>query len=141
MATIYGQIKGVKFLRETSGGGTSVGFAVVTFTMPVYTASTDNGQLGGGGYDRDVATTDTLQTILQKQRRDGKTVTLQNSTNGAATLLSAGAQGATEYFAGSYAVSGGNLTFNVTNSAGTEIDAASGVSDRPIVVGVSYTLT
>lgn len=142
MATRYASVRGIRFMRESIGSGTGTGFAVVTFEMPdAYTASADNGQLGGGGFDRGAATTDSLQTIISKQRRDGKTVTLQNATVGLATTLQPGKQGATEFWAGTFAISSGNITFNLCNSAGTEIDAASGVTARCIALGVSYTLS
>lgn len=137
MSTIYGSILGIKLASESVGGGTA-SVAEVTFEMPAY-ATTDNGKLGAGGYDRGVATTDTLATMIQKQRRDGKTVTLLPvAAGGGAVLAESGKQGATSFYAGTWAVTSGSLTFNVTDVAGTELDAASGVSDRPIRVLVSY---
>lgn len=135
MATQYGAIVGVTFLREAPSSGIG-GTALVSFTMPAYTASSDNGQLGGGGSVDGVANTATLATILQNKRRDGKTVTLRG-----AMRAESGLQGTTNFFAGTFAVSAGNITFNVENQTGTEIDAASGVSDRPIQVEVSYELS
>jgi hypothetical protein len=138
MATIYGSIMGIKLLSEPVGGGVR-SIAEVTVEMPAYSASSDNGQLGAGGFDRGAATTDSLATMIAKQRRDGKTVTLPTVTSGGGAILAeSGKHGSTEFFAGTFAVSGGNLTFNVTNSGGTEIDAASGISDRPLRVLVPY---
>lgn len=141
MATIYASVKGISLLRESIGGGTAQGVALITFTMPAYAASSDAASLGAGGYDRGTATTDTLATMIQKQRRDGKTVTLQNATNGVAMCVEPGKHGATEFWASTFAVSSGSLTFEVSNSAATEIDAASGVVDKPITVAVAYRLT
>ena len=141
MATIYASVKGIQLLRESIGGGTAQGLALVQFTMPAYAASSDNGKLGAGGYDRGVATTDTLATMIQKQRRDGKTVTLQDAVTGVAATIEPGRHGATEFWAATFAVSSGSLTFNVTDATPTEIDAASGVSDKPITIAVAYRLT
>lgn len=142
MATRFASIRGVKFLRESVGNGTMVGTALVHCVFPdAYTAAADNAQLGGGGFDRGTATTDSLQTILSKQRRDGKTVTLQNATVGVAATAQPGKQGATEFWGGTFAISSGSITFNLANSAGTEIDAASGVTEKPVVLAVFYALT
>src|SRR6478736_5779999 len=130
MATIYAEIKGIVLASENIQGTTG-NVARIAFELPAYTASSDNGQIGGGGYDRGTATTDSLVTMIQKQRRDGKTVSLLAVTaGGGAILCNTGLQGSTQFYAGTWAVSGSNLTFNLTNSAGTEIDAASGVRDR-----------
>ena len=140
MATIYGEVKGIVLLSENINGTTG-NVALVSFEMPAYEDSADSGKLGAGGYDRGVATTDTLATMIQKQRRDGKTVTLPATTaGGGAILCNTGSQGGVEFFAGTFAVTSGSLTFNLTNSAGTEIDAASGVRDRPISILVAYTV-
>lgn len=139
MATIYGSVDSIRLeieaLIEVSGAD-SFDWALVKFEMPAYTASTDSGQIGGGGYDRGNATTDTLATMIQKQRNDGKTVTLKS-----ASLSNPGLQGSTRYYTGALTVSTGNLTFNVTSSdESTEIDAASGVHDQPIGILVRYSL-
>jgi hypothetical protein len=138
MATIYGSITGIKLLSEPVCGGVR-SVAEVTFELPAYIAASDNGQLGGGGFDRGVATTDSLATMISKQRRDGKTVTLPAATaGGGAILAESGKHGSTDFFAGTLAVSGSNITFNVTDSSGTEIDAASGITDRQLRVMVAY---
>lgn len=140
MATIYGAILGIKLLSESVEGGTG-SVAEVTFELPAYTASADNGQLGGGGYDRGAANTASLATMIQNQRRDGKTVTLGNpaaTTVSAGLCAESGKQGATEFWAGTFTISAGNLLFNVANTSGTEVDAAAGIYDRPLKVLVSY---
>jgi len=141
MATIYGHIKGIQLLRESVGGGTEQGFALVTFTLPAYTAASDTGSLGAGGYDRGVATTDSLATMIQKQRRDGKTVTLQNVNNGLCVVVEPGKHGATEFWTDTHAVSSGSITFELCDNAGSEINATSGVSDKAITLGVAYRLS
>lgn len=135
MATIYGSILGVSLLREPASGGLR-NVALVSFEMPAYTAASDNGQLGGGGYLYGVANTASLATIIQNVRRDGKTVTLRQGVT-----AESGKHSTTEFYAATFAESSGNLTFNVANAAGTEINAASGVSDRPIQILVAYDLS
>lgn len=143
MATIYGDIQGIRFARESVGKPGEC-LVEIAFNMPIYTAASDNGQLGGTGTLRNgVAITagDTLQTLIQKQRRDGKTIALSAVPTSVALLMEHGRQGVIDYWIQTPAVSAGNLTFNVSNAAGTEIDAAAGVFDRPILIGVWVTLT
>jgi hypothetical protein len=143
MATIYGAIRGIKVIQEPVSGG-SQGAALVSFTLGAYTAASDNGQLGGGGSNNGVSTTSTLAQLIQAARRDGKTVTLglPAATNvNAAMMVQSGLQGSTEFFAGSFVISSGNLTFNVANSSGTEVNAASGVEDRPFQLIVAISLS
>lgn len=142
MATISANIRGINWLRESVGGGTAAALALITFTMPAYTASSDNGQMGGSGTKiNGVATSDTLETILAGTRRDGKTVTLQATTSGLGVTVEPGRHSTTEYWCGTLAVSSGSITFNLINSGTTEIDAASGVTDKPITILVAVRLT
>lgn len=140
MATKYGNVKGIALIAEALdnvAGVDSFARADVSFEMPAYTAASDSGQLGGGGTDRGASTTDTLATMIQNQRRDGKTVTIKS-----AQLARPGKQGSTYFYTSAPSVSTGNLTFNVTsNDETTEIDAASGVTDEPITFDVRYTLS
>src|SRR5688572_29042838 len=111
MATKFANVLGINWLREgINGRGDAV--ALVTFGMPAYTASADNGQLGGGGTLRGASTSDSLVTMLQNSRRDGKTVALKPSVQNGLCAES-GKQGSTNFFAGTFAVSGSNMTFNV----------------------------
>jgi len=142
MATQYGDIVGIKWLREDpSGSGQCL--VEVAFTMPAYTASTDNGQLGGNSSAGTLhgAASDTLVTILQNDRRDGKTVALSGISTAVAVVASPGLQGSTRFYINTPAVSSSNLTFNLSSSTGTEIDAASGVSDEPINIALAVSLT
>jgi hypothetical protein len=143
MATIYGAVRGIKVIQEPVSGGTQ-GAALVSFTIGAYTAASDNGQLGGGGSNNGVSTTNTLAQMIQAARRDGKTVTLglPAATNvNAAMMVQSGLHGSTTYYLGGFAISSGNLTFNIANSSGTEIDAASGVEDRPFQIVVAISLS
>lgn len=144
MATVFASIKGIKILSEFEGpekGGT----AEVTFALTgAYVAGTDVVQLGGGGFDGGLATTATLQTIMQNRRRDGKTVTLV----GTGGSLAPGQQSGTPFYAqvGATALSAsaGNLQCNLFNAAtgGAGVSAtASGVQDRPIAVTINYVTT
>lgn len=143
MATIFGDIQGVKFLREAVG---EPGQCVVeiAFTLGAYTASSDNGQLGGTGTKRNgvaIPTGQTLEQFLAADRRDGKTVTLSGVATAVAITAETGKQGSTQYYLKSPAVSGGNLTFDIANSSGTEIDALSGMSDRPMTIELNCVLS
>lgn len=143
MATIYGAIRGIKVIQEPVSGG-SQGAALISFTVGAYTAASDNVQLGGGGSNNGVSTSSTLAQLIQAARRDGKTVTLglPAATNvNAAMMVQSGLQGSTEFYAGNFAISSGNLTFNVANSSGTEVNAASGVEDRPFQLIVAISLS
>ena len=142
MATKYGDILGIKWLREDPAGS-GLALVEIAFTMPAYTASSDNGQLGGNSSASSLhgAANDTLVTILQNDRRDGKTVALSAFSNQIGVCSGPGLQGSTNYYAAALAVSSSNVTLNVANSSGTEIDAASGVSDEPISVVLQVTLT
>lgn len=142
MATKFGDILGIKWLREDPAGS-GVALVEIAFTMPAYTASSDNGQLGGNSSAGSLhgAANDTLVTILQNDRRDGKTVALSAFSNQAGVCSGPGLQGSTSYYAAAIAVATSNVTFNVANSSGSEIDAASGVSDEPISVVLQVTLT
>lgn len=136
MATIYGDIQGIKWLEESVGEpGTAV--AKITFVLGAYTAASDNGQLGGNASAKrnGVSTgTDTLATILQKDRRDGKTVALSTISTSVAICDEPGKQATTKFYINTPAVSGGNMTFNVSDVSGSEIDAASGIQDRPVSI-------
>jgi hypothetical protein len=121
MATVAGTVKGIVLLKEDPSND-DIKLALVTFTLGAYTASTDNGQLTAIG------------VAIKNQRRDGKTVTLL----GGATA-GRGLQGSTKFQTGTWAVSSDNLTFNLNDTAGSEVDAASGVTTRPLAVVIAYT--
>lgn len=136
MATIYADIKGVVFHDPHVG---SRGQAQVVFTMPAYTAGSDSGQLGGNSSAKlfGVSTgSSNLETILASVRRDGKTLNIVGGAPGRP-----GKHGSTEFYADTVAESSSNVTFELSNQAGTEIDAASGVSDRPCEIIITYDLS
>lgn len=122
MAVIAGTIKGVMLLNEPhSGSGRHV--AKVSVTFPAYVASADTVNVAAVG------------AAIAARRRDGKTVTLKDVTEG-----DAGKQGSTEFFMDTLAVSTDAITGELADTSGTEIDAASGVVDRPCSFLVSYLL-
>lgn len=121
MATKTGTVKGIMLLKEDPSQD-DIKLALVTFTMPAYTAAADNGQLTA------------IAGAIATQRRDGKTVTLLG-----AAPAGRGLQGSTSYQTGTWAVSTNDLTFNLNDTSNAEVDAASGVSDRPLAVVIAYT--
>jgi hypothetical protein len=123
MTAQAGTIKGITLLREPFGGATGRHVAEVFVTYPAYTASSDTTTVAAVG------------AAIAARRRDGKTVTLKDVTQG-----QSGLQGTTEFFNGTLAVSTDAITGQLENSSGTEIDAASGVTDRPCSFVVSYLL-
>jgi len=133
MAVIQGAIVGVTFNDAHLGGR---GVASVRFTMPAYTAASDTGKLGSGGYLFGAANTATLEAIFATVRRDGKTVNLTSAMQG-----ETGRHGSTEFYADTAAISTDDVTFELANVGSTEIDAASGVTDRPCEILVSYDLS
>jgi hypothetical protein len=136
MATIYGDIKGVVFHDPSVG---SRGQAQVIFTMGAYTAASDNGQLGGNASAKLVGVstgTSNLETILASVRRDGKTLNIVAGAPGRP-----GKHGSTDFYADTVAESSSNVTFELSDQSGTEINAASGVTDRPCEIIVTYDLS
>lgn len=142
MATKFGDIVGIKWLREDPSGA-GISLVELAFTMPAYTASSDNGQLGGNSSAGSLhgAANDTLVAILQNDRRDGKTVALSSIANSIGLNATPGLQGSTRFYAATFAISTSNITFNVSDASGSEIDAASGVSDVPISIVLQVKLT
>jgi hypothetical protein len=136
MATVFGNVKAISLLKEPYAGGNN-GTAVLRVEMGAYVAANDNGKLGGGGSQFDVTTTKTLAAMIQDTRRDGKTVTIRGASRG-----EPGLQATTRFFADTFSVvdTGANLTFNLTDIASSEIDAAAGVHDQPIEINVEYSL-
>lgn len=143
MATKFGDINGITWLRESVGKQGIFALVLVSFTMPAYTASSDNGQLGGNSSAGTLhgAANDTLETILKNQRRDGKTVTLSAVATTVGINAEPGSDGTTDFYMAVPAVATSNLTFNVADVAGTELDAAGGVSTKPISIVLQVKLT
>lgn len=137
MATVYTNIKGVKFLEEPVGANRG-GVALVTFDNNGTLSSTagDVLQLGGSGFDAGVATTATLATIIQNRRRDGRTV-----------VLSSGQQGPFPGLQGSQLVYTTGIVTNLSNvtcaafstATSTALAITSTAMNRACSVLVSYT--
>lgn len=122
MATIEGVIKGIVLLDPHSGTGRHA--AIVSVEWPAYTASSDTGNVAAVG------------AAIAARRRDGKTVLLKDVSE-----FGAGKQGATEFYMDTLAVSTDAITCELSNIDGTEINAASGVVERPCQMLVSYKLS
>lgn len=139
MATRAANLKGIKFLEEPIGAEKG-GVALVVFDLlaTAFTGGSDTIQLGGGGYDREVASTDTLAVMIQKQRRDGKTVTI---TGVAAASVVPGLQGSTLLYVQAAAVSAGNIismTLNTAATGGSSASSTSSAWDRSAAIAVTY---
>lgn len=146
MATRNANVKGITFLWESIGSALG-GVALVTFDLVgvAYTGGSDTIQIGGGGYDNEVTTTDTLATIISKRRRDGKTVTLTgvSAVGPQAGYQSAATNGPTIYVQ-SAALSSGNVASIVLFSAassGSAITTTTAYWDRPAGIVVTYQAT
>lgn len=123
MAVVAGVIKGIVLECEPhSGTGRHV--ARVSVEFPAYVASADT------------VSTAAVGAAIAARRRDGKTVLLKDVTE-----AGAGKQGATEFYLDTLAVSTDAITGELSNIDGTEIDAPSGVVDRPCQMLVSYKLS
>ena len=140
MATVYGNIMGVK-LDDGPMGPDKGGIATLSVKLSgAFTQGVDTLQLGGGGFDGNVATTATLATIMQNRRRDNKVVALLSGYG-----LAPGQQGATTFYAQAGTVASSNMTFAnlfTAASGGSGVSAlAAGVQDRAIQIEVAYTAT
>lgn len=142
MANVFGDIKGINLLQEPFMAGNNY-TAAVHFTSATATIATDTVQLGGGGTIYGNTTTRTLAQLISDTRRDGKTVTIK-----AAMRSEPGADTATPALRFFYAdasttvsASAGNLQSTLTDVAAANLAAAVGVTDTPVQVLVSYSLT
>lgn len=148
MATRAANMKGITFLWEYIGSVYG-GIALVTFDLigVPFTGGSDTITLGGGGYDDEVATTNTLAVTMQNRRRDGKTVTITSVCSVGPQVgyqAAASSNGPLLYVQGA-TLSGGNVTSITLNTAYTGGSAVTTVStgywDRPAGIVVSYIAT
>lgn len=136
MAVRAANIKGIKFLEEPMGADKS-GIALVTFDLSAaYTASTDSVKIGSGGTDGGATNTSTLAAVIQKRRRDGKTVTLHGATSGPPGANSEAAS----IYARDAAVSTADVTLDLDDapSGGSELTLAVTTWTRAAGVYVMY---
>lgn len=138
MAVIQGDIVGVQFFDPHFGGR---GFCRVSFTVASYDASADTGKLGSGGKLFGESSSLTLEEMLKSVRRDGKTLNIVDCMAGRA-----GRDGSTAYYADTCAVSTDDVTFEISDVSGTEIDGsgtngADGVTGIPMEILVAYDLS
>ena len=138
-ANIVGLMLNVEALIQNSESSTvTQEYAVseLNITSPAF-LSGDTIQIGGGGNDRGQATTATLATLIQNERRDGRTVTIK-----AAMMIAPGYDGTTYFYtpAAGPTVSSGNLTFVPKQfDEATSVAGASGIT-QPMRLIVRYTL-
>ena len=147
MAVRQANVKGIKFLEEPAGGDKG-GVALITFDLVgvAYTAAADTIALGGGGQDAGVTSTDTLAVMMQKRRRDNKTVTLTGVAAGSVVpMLQAAATNGPTGYVELAAVSGANVNairlFSAVNGGGSELTCTTGAWDRSAAIAVTYTAT
>ncbi len=138
MAVRQGDIVGVKFFDPHFGRR---GYCAIAFTLAAYDASADTGKLGSGGTIHGVATAATLETILQNERRDGRTLNIIAGMPGRP-----GYDSGTSFYADTVAVSTNDITFEISDIDGNEIDAtgtdgASGIKAIPCEILVAYDLS
>jgi hypothetical protein len=127
MAAIAGTIKAIQLIGEPFDGSTGRYNAQVFVTYPAYTASSDTTTVAGVG------------AAIAAVRRDGKTVTL--AADSGVCQSQSGLQGTTQFYNDTLTVSTDAVNGELSNVSGTEIDAPSGVTDRPCAFIVAYTLT
>lgn len=143
MTTRSANVKGIDFLAEPLGSDKG-GVAIVTFDLlsTAYTGGSDTIQIGGGGYDGEVATTSTLATIMSNRRRDGKTVTLTGAGGTVAPGAQAAATNGPTIYAQAAAVSSGNIisiTLQNAATSGSNVTTTTAAWDRALQIAVTYT--
>lgn len=121
MGAVSGTIVGIQLLREPFGGASGRGVAEVFVTYTAYEDSGDTTTVAGVG------------AAIAAMRRDGKTVTLKDVTEG-----QCGLQGGVEAFNDTLTISTDAINGELSNTSGTELDFAAGVQQRPCSFIVSY---
>ncbi len=137
-------VKGIKFLEEPNGSEKG-GVALITFDLinTVYTASADTIKLGGGGTDDGVTSTDTLAVMMQKRRRDGKTVTITGVAAGpVAPMSQAAATNGPLGYVRLAALTSQNVDtinlFSVALTGGSELTLTAAAWDQAAAIAVTY---
>lgn len=139
MAAKAANVKGIQF-HDGPAGSNNGGVAWVSFDLlaTASTGGTDTVSLGGAGYDNGTATTDSLATILQKRRRDGKTLTL----TAVGAQLEPGLQAGVKLCPQAGTIGSGSITGVTLNTAATGGSSQSSTSanwDGAAMIAVSYT--
>jgi hypothetical protein len=124
MGAVAGTIRGLVLSGEPFAGATSRHRAEVFVTYPAYTASGDTTTVAAVG------------AAIAASRRDNKTVTLVGVCDG-----QSGLQGGVEFYNDTLTVSTDAINGELSDIAGTEINAASGVTQRACSFVVSYDLS
>jgi hypothetical protein len=146
MATRNGNVKGIDIVFAPGGMGTPTGVcvAVVSFDLlaQAFTGGSDTIQLGGGGYDQGVATTQTLAQMIAARVRDGGTCTLLGVIG--CGVGRPGYQAGTPLWAQAAAVSGGNvasLTLNTLPTGGSSQTTTNANWDAAATVAVAFQMS
>jgi hypothetical protein len=143
MATRAANVKGIVVLWEYVASAQG-GVALVTFDLVgvPFTGGSDTITLGGAGYDEEVASTDTLAVMMQKRRRDGKTVTITSVASvGPQAGYQAAATNGPLLYVQSATLSGGNITSITLNTAytgGSAVTTTTAYWDRPAAVLLTF---
>jgi hypothetical protein len=154
MTTEYADILDIKHemvspgLLNANAPGPGIGIALISFTVDSTVTSGDTIKLGDAtnGVRNGVTVAQTLATMIQNSRRDGRTVTLGTAaaSDGIAVLLQPGNDGANDRYAKTIATSdtNTNITLILCDSSGSNQGTASGgMTTRPMMLFVSYTLS
>lgn len=114
-------VDAVSLLSETPSGVGDATYGVrrvylLSCSFPAYTGSTDSAKITG------------VAAAISGVVRDGRTITWQ--ANAVQALCAAPGQdtAAQSVYAGTFAVSSADLTFNLTDPTGTELTSTTGVS-------------
>lgn len=120
MATVYGTILGVVNVKrnDTPDGARNVARIAVDFGA--YTGSSDSGAVSA------------VTTAIQNSLRNGKTATIRS-----AICSGAGSDGTQAIYTGAITVSSPNMTFDLTNAAGSEL-TSSVATTRPVMIDVAF---
>ena len=121
MSAVAGTIVGIQLLKEPYDGDSGRGVAEVFVEYGAYEDGGDTSTVAGVG------------AAIAAMRRDGKTITLKSVCEG-----QCGLQGGVEFFNDTLTVSTDAINGELSDTDGTEIDAASGVHQRPCSFIVAY---
>ena len=117
MTTRPANVKSIEFLASPRGDDHEA-ILLVSFDLigMAYTGGSDTITLGGGGYESEQPTTDTIATMIANRRRDGRTWTLGQVMGGWCGRQATSTNGP-DFFAQSASISAGNIVGVVLMSA------------------------
>ena len=121
-------VDAVSILSETPSGQGDSTYGIrrvylLSCSFPAYTGASDSAKITG------------VASAISSAVRDGRTLTWQ--ANAVQALCAApGTDGTQSVYAGTFAVSSADLTFNLTDPTGTELSSAAASSGVQILVAV-----